>query len=424
MQYNVTDFQIKGDGVTNNTASLNLLTKKIRNAGGGTIYFPAGEYITGTIFLYSNMCLELDAGATLLGSADYEDFPMITEVEGYTRNGHWGLISALNCQNITVKGRGTINGRGENWWHKGKSDLVRPRTISFMGCKDVAIEDVTIRNSPCWTVHPMCCENVSVRGVRIYNPYKSPNTDGINPESCKNVRISDCHIDVGDDCVTIKAGTETDYYQNQQACENIIVTNCTMAHGHGGVVIGSEMSGGVKNVTVSNCVFQNTDRGIRLKTRRQRGGCVQGLTFSNITMENVYACITMNCFYPCGAGKDQWDELFDRSAKPVTDKTPKLTDISISGILGRNISGAGIYLYGLPELPVSNVSISNVRLDVTGSEEGVEVVMSPGRPFCHGDGIFLENVKNVEMQNVQITCTEQDLIVKNSEAVMLNGKQI
>lgn len=424
MRYNVLDYGIVGDGITNNTKAINNLSEKISASGGGTMYFPAGCYVTGTVFLYSDMCMELDCGATILGSADHTDFPKITEVEGYTRNGHWGLLASLNATNVTVKGRGTVDARGENWWHIVKSDLVRPRTISFIGCKDVSIEDITIKNSPCWTVHPMCCENVSVRGIRIYNPYKSPNTDGINPESCKNVRISDCHIDVGDDCVTIKSGTEDDLYQNQHPCENIIVTNCTMAHGHGGVVIGSEMSGGVKNVTVSNCVFQNTDRGIRLKTRRLRGGLVQGLTVSNITMENVFACITMNEYYVCGAKKEQWDWLFDVNPQPVTDKTPVITDLQITGILGKNISGAGIYMYGLPELPISNVVISNVNLDVVGSEEGVEVIMAPDRAPGYGEGIVLENVKNVDMSNVRITCTKEDLILKNCTNVQLNGKEI
>ena len=256
MTYNVAEYGIVGDGVTNYTDVLNGLTKRMANVGG-TLYFPAGEYVTGTLFLGSNTTLYLETGAVLRGSERFEDFPFIDpdEVKGYTRGGRWGLISAYKAQNLKICGGGTIDGRGECWWRSGKNDYERPRTVSFIQCKDVVISDVTVCNSPCWTLHPMCCENVSIRSVTIRNPYDSPNTDGINPESCKNVRISDCYIDVGDDCVTIKSGAEEDLLQKQFPCENITVTNCIMAHGHGGVVFGSEMSGGIKNVTVSNCIF-------------------------------------------------------------------------------------------------------------------------------------------------------------------------
>lgn len=424
MKINVLEYNIIGDGTTNNTKAINELCRKFKGSGN-TLYFPKGEYVTGTVFLQDNLFIELAEGAVLLGSEDFSDFPKITEVEGYTRNGHWGLIAALNAENIGIFGKGEVNARGKVWWESGKNDLERPRTISFIGCKDVKIEQITIRNSPCWTVHPMCCENVSIRDIKIFNPYKSPNTDGINPESCKNVEISGCHLDVGDDCVTIKSGTEDDLYQKQYACENITVTDCTMAHGHGGVVIGSEMSGGVKNVKVENCTFQNTDRGIRIKTRRLRGGCVQGLKVNNIKMDNLFACITMNMFYVCGlTEKSDREFLFGQTEKEVSDLTPVISDIQIENIHATNVQGAGIYLYGLPEMPISNVVIRNVKLCVTGSEEGVEVVMAPGRPNCHGDGIFLENVKDVTMENAFITCTKHPLSTLNCQNVILNKETI
>ncbi len=424
MRVNVQNFNIIGDGKTNNTEAINALSIKLKGTGAA-MFFPKGEYVTGTIFLQDNMYIELEEGAVLLGSEDFSDFPKITGVAGYTRNGYWGLISAHNAENIGIFGKGEINARGKVWWESGKNDLERPRTISFIGCENVKIEDITIRNSPCWTVHPMCCENVKISGISIFNPYKSPNTDGINPESCKNVEISDCYLDVGDDCVTIKSGTEDDLYQKQHACENIIVKNCTMAHGHGGVVIGSEMSGGVKNVTVENCTFRDTDRGIRLKTRRLRGGCVEKLKVNNITMDNLFACITMNMFYVCGlTEKSDREFLFGQTEKEVSDLTPVISDILIENIKATNVQGAGIYLYGLPEMPIRNVHIRNIELDVTGSEEGVEVVMAPGRANCHGDGIFLENVQDVELSDVSVTCTKEQLTLINSKDICLNGKQL
>lgn len=423
MIYNVLDYGIVGDGVTNNTKAIRALTDKMTKKGG-VLYFPKGEYLTGTIFLHSNTTLTVDPEATILGSNDFDEFPYIEGVEGYTREGHWGLISALDCTNITINGGGVIDARGEVWWKSGKSDLVRPRTISFIRCKDVSVTDINIYNSPCWTVHPICCENVVVERVKIQNPYKSPNTDGINPESCKNVKISNCLIDVGDDCVTIKSGTEDDLLQKQYPCEDITITDCVMAHGHGGVVFGSEMSGGVKNVTVRNCVFNNTDRGIRIKTRRFRGGYVKGLNISNIRMDGVHACITFNTYYNCGVYSMPKEEVFSAEAKEVNGLTPVLSDVKISNIRARNIKGVGIYMYGLPEMPVKNVTIEDVNLDVVGNEEGLHAVLAPDRKLVKGEGIFLENVENIIMENVSVQCTEEELIVKNGIGVTLNGTDV
>lgn len=423
MIYNVLDYGVVGDGVTNNTKAIRALTDKMRKKGG-ILYFPKGEYLTGTIFMHSNMTLTVDSDATILGSNNFDEFPYIEGVEGYTREGHWGLISALDCENITVNGGGVIDARGEAWWKSGKSDLVRPRTISFIRCKDVSVTDINICNSPCWTVHPICCENVVVERVKIQNPYKSPNTDGINPESCKNVKISNCLIDVGDDCVTIKSGTEDDLLQKQYPCEDILVTDCVMTHGHGGVVFGSEMSGGVKNVTVRNCVFQNTDRGIRIKTRRFRGGYVRGLNISNIRMDGVQACITFNTYYNCGQWSMPTEEIFSLGKKEVNELTPVLEDVQISNIKARNIKGVGIYMYGLPEMPVRNVTMEDVDLDVVGNQEGIHAILAFDRKLVKGEGIFLENVAGITMKNVSVRCTQKELTVKNGTDVILNGEKI
>lgn len=423
MIYNVTDYGVIGNGAQNNTAAINALTKKLQKTGG-TIYFPAGEYVSGSIHLYSNMTLLLDAGATILGSHDFNDYPFI-ELEGFTRGTRHGLISAVNARNIRITG-GKIDGRGKYFWDNMESDYERPRTINPILCKDVSITDIIIENSPCWTVHPLLCENVSIRGVSIYNPYDSPNTDGINPESCRNVRITDCHIDVGDDCVTIKAGTELDPLMKARPCENIIVSGCTMAHGHGGVVIGSEMSGGVKNVSVTNCVFQNTERGIRIKTRRKRGGYVKGATFSNIIMENVGAVITMNAYYCCVCGEYPFPKeiLFDEGPQPVDELTPRFSDIRISGITARGVTGVGIYLYGLPESPIEKVAISDISMEIVGCEDGFPPVSAFNRPLCYGEGILIENASDVSILGANIRCSKERLILKNAENVTLNGEAV
>ena len=241
------------------------------------------------------------------------------------------LIYAVDAENITIKGEGTLDGQGKKWWMEffrvmidlkdnGMRDInkyqpmwdaqndttaiyaetnkdyvstlqrrfFRPPFIQPVRCKKVKIEGVKIVNSPFWTINPAFCDNVTVHGVTIYNPSKDPkgpNTDGINPSSCRNVRISDCFISVGDDCITIKSGRDADGRKYGKACENITITNCVMLSGHGGVVIGSEMSGGVRRVTISNCVFDGTDSGIRLKSSRGRGGVVEELRVDNIVMK-------------------------------------------------------------------------------------------------------------------------------------------
>lgn len=423
MIYNVAEYGIIGDGLTNNTEAVRSLIAQVKEHEGGTIYFPSGQYVMGSIRLFSNMSVYLDSGAVILGSANLEDYPMISkkEVPEYTRDTYCGLITAINCENIVIEGNGKIDARGYHWWKRVSSDVLRPRTIQPILCKNFKVRNITIVNSPCWTIHPMCCENVLIDGVSITNPYDSPNTDGINPESCKNVRISNCFVDVGDDCITIKSGMEDDVLQKKYACENITITNCNMAHGHGGVVLGSEMSGGIKNVTISNCVMQNTDRGIRIKTRRKRGGDVRNVMANNIVMENVQAAITINEYYSCGADFSD-EELFTDRAVPVTERTPIISGININGITGRGIIGVGIYMYGLPELPISNVTITNLDFQVEGSEDGIMAVSTINRPKSYGEGIFVENVQNVKINNVLIKCPKEEIIHMNCRNLEINGQ--
>ena len=261
-----------GDGAASDTRALQGAIDAAAQSGGGTVLVPAGKYVTGSLFLRDNITLFLDAGAILLGSENPADYPIArARWEGVTQDTHAPLVAGERLKNIALVGRGTIDGRGAIWWQKHRAktlDAPRPRLISFANSTNVLIEGVTLMNSPAWTINPVRCENVTVDKVTIVNPPDSPNTDGINPDSCRNVHISNCHVDVGDDCVTIKSGIETESPELRAPCENITVTNCTMVHGHGGVVIGSEMSGGVRNVVISNCVFVGTDRGIRLKSRR------------------------------------------------------------------------------------------------------------------------------------------------------------
>ena len=204
-------------------------------------------------------------------------------------------------------------------------------------------------NSPFWTVNPEFCDNVTIKGITIHN-VPSPNTDGINPESCKNVHISDCHISVGDDCITIKSGRDLQARKLGVPCENITITNCTMLSGHGGVVIGSEMSGGVKKVTISNCVFDGTDRGIRLKSTRGRGGIVEDIRVSNIVMSNIKKeAIVLNLKYS------------KMPAEPKSDRTPEFRNIYVSGVTVRDVN-TPIMVVGLPEAPITGIVMRDVYI--------------------------------------------------------------
>lgn len=377
-----------------NTKLINETINRLNANGGGTLFFPAGTYLTSSIHMKSNITLELEAGATLKFSTNFDDYLPFVEVrhEGVMMKSFQPLIYAVDAENITIKGEGTLDGQGKAWWDEffkviidlrdnGKrqvnkyqpmfekvNDLkslyaetnqdwhntldrrfFRPPFIHPIRCKNVRIEGVKIVNSPFWTVNPNFCDNVTVKGITIHN-VPSPNTDGINPESCRNVHISDCHISVGDDCITIKSGRDLQARKLGVPCENITITNCTMLSGHGGVVIGSEMSGGVKKVTISNCVFDGTDRGIRLKSTRGRGGVVEDIRVSNIVMNNIKKeAIVLHLKYS------------KMPTEPKSDRTPEFRNIYVSGVTVRNVN-TPIMVVGLEEAPITGIMMRDIHI--------------------------------------------------------------
>ncbi|AZT89493.1 glycoside hydrolase family 28 protein [Caldicellulosiruptor changbaiensis] len=403
MFLNVRDFGAVGNGQVKDTEAFKKAIEASWEQGGGTVYVPAGVYLTGPIHLKSNITLYIESGAILKFSNDPADFPLVyTRWEGEEQEVYSPLIYAENAENIAVVGFGTIDGQGEMWWklHRNKElKYPRPRTICFYRCKNVTIEGIKIVNSPSWTVNPIECENVTVHNVKIQNPYDSPNTDGINPESCKGVRISNCYIDVGDDCVTLKSGTED--CKVRIPCENIAITNCIMAHGHGGVVIGSEMSGGVRNVVISNCIFEGTDRGIRIKTRRGRGGIVEDIRVSNIVMKNVMCPFAFYMYYHCGKGGKE-KRVWDKSPYPVDESTPIVRRIYISDVIVRQARAAAGFLYGLTEMPIEDVMFSNVTVEMAQNPEPeLPAMMSYLEPMAK-KGFVINTVKNIRFMNVTV----------------------
>ncbi|HIX16092.1 MAG TPA: glycoside hydrolase family 28 protein [Candidatus Hungatella pullicola] len=404
MFYDVTQYGVTAGTKENQGPRINQLITEVSQKGGGTVAFPPGEYVTGAVCLKSNVTLYLSEGAVILASSDPQDYPSVTrqEIPGWNRNTCAGIIYALESENIAVRGRGTINGRGWNWWHKTE---VRPRTIEVIGCRRVLIEDVEIINSPAWTVHPVCCHMVTIQNITIKNPANSPNTDGINPESCRDVHISNCRIDVGDDCITLKSGTEHEPYIKKQPCENIVITNCTMANGHGGVVMGSEMSGGVRNVTISNCVFQNTDRGLRIKTRRMRGGVVENIQVNNVIMEKVVCPLVINCYYRCGTLPQQEGFCSSKEPQPVDAQTPVLQNLYFSNLLVQNAIGAAGYIEGLPEMPVSGIRINNFHVTMASGAEEMEPqepAMTYEQRKMAGEGFFIRYGEDIQITSSSV----------------------
>jgi polygalacturonase len=403
--FNVLDYGAVGNGQTLNTTAIQSTIEACSQSGGGTVYIPAGVYLTGSIFLKSNLTLHLDAGATLLGSKHLADFPIIdNRWEGINQKTYAPLIGGDHLNNIAITGRGTIDGSGAHWWEKHRAKTLahpRPRLISFCHCTNILIEGITATNSPSWTINPIYCENVTIDKVTILNPPDSPNTDGINPDSCRNVHIANCHLDVGDDCITIKSGTEDGGRDKLSPCENITITNCTMVHGHGGVVIGSEMSGGVRNVVISNCVFTGTDRGIRLKSRRGRGGLVEDIRVTNVVMKDVLCPFIMNLYYGCGAWGAK--RIADKNPYPVTEGTPRFRRIYFSNITAREIKYAAGFIYGLAEMPVEDVSFSDISVSMALEAEAGVPAMAPNLEPMQRAGFFTCNVQGLRFHNVEVT---------------------
>ena len=374
-------------GIKPCTKLINQTIEKAASEGGGTIYFPAGTYLTATIHMKSNITLYVESGAVLRFSDRFEDYLPFVKIrwEGTVMNTLSPLIYAHDAENLTITGRGTLNGNGFKWWsweketknggklpalnklqrmwEEANEDLeisdyykpslerrmFRPPFIQFYECNNVLIENVKIVNSPFWTVNPEFCDNVTIKGITINN-VPSPNTDGINPESCRNVHISDCHISVGDDCITIKSGRDAQARRLGVPCENITITNCTMLAGHGGVVIGSEMSGSVRKVTISNCVFDGTDRGIRIKSTRGRGGVVEDIRVSNIVMSNIkQEAVVLNLKYS------------QMPAEAKSERTPIFRNVHISGMTVTDVK-TPIKIVGLEEAPISDIVLRDIHI--------------------------------------------------------------
>jgi polygalacturonase len=457
----IVEFGGKGDGFTLNTDAFRKAIETISAKGGGKLIVPGGIWLTGPIELKSNINLHLEKGALILFSPDFNLYPLVnTSFEGLDTKRCQSPISARNAENIAITGEGSINGSGEVWrplkkskvtdvqWKKvvksggvlkdptywfpskgsikGQSlsdmnvpnvkltdsewleikDFLRPVMISFIECKNVMLQGVLFENSPSWNIHPLMCTNLIIDNITVRNPSYAQNGDGIDVESCKNVLILNSSFDVGDDAICIKSGKDEEGRRRARPTENMIVDNCKVFQAHGGFVVGSEMSGGVRNISVRNCQFLGTDVGLRFKSNRGRGGLVENIYISNIYMFDIVTdSFLFDLYY---GGKSASEALEDGDQipteiqnPPVTAETPSFRNIYVKNIVSRNARRA-MFFNGLPEMNISNINVENA---VITSQFGAVISESDGIKFKNihivplsGPALTLKNVKNFDLK--------------------------
>jgi polygalacturonase len=367
---NPREYGARGDGVSKDTVAIQAAIDACETKGGGTVRLTAGTYLSAPIVLKSNISLQLDKGAMLLGSADHGDYPPKAE---FREPGLQSLVSATGASNVVIKGEGIIDGAGKTWWEMARSfknsgvmgsDHPRPRLVVFDHCKHVVVEGITIQNSPMWQLVPYYSDDVVIRRIKVLAPVNSPNTDAIDPFSSSNVRIDHVIADVGDDDIAIKSGAIGSAGPDAPS-HDITITDCTFLHGHG-LSIGSEIAGGAGNIRAERIHFKGTDNGIRVKANRDRGNDVGHLVFRDIDMVDVKNTLVISEYYPKILPSDT--EL----PQPVSRLTPHFHDITIESLTATGSTSAGA-IAGLPEAPIAGVILRHVKV---GARTGLTVAFA------------------------------------------------
>lgn len=383
-------------GTVKNTEAFARAIAACADAGGGRVLVPAGRWLTGPIHLRSNIDLHLAEGAVLVFSDKFDDYLPVVRVRvgGVELYNYSPFIYARDCRNVAITGRGKLDGNSKAWWDwktKETKEIfqlepkrvpvekrifgteaaaIRPSFVVFFNCTNVLMEGFTIGGGPNWTIHPIFSENIIIRRVHVLT--EGPNNDGIDPDSCRNVLIEHCVFDTGDDCVVLKSGYNEDGWRVARPTENVVMRWCTSRRGHGGLVVGSEMSGDVRNVYMHDCEFEGTDRAVRIKSRGDRGGVVENVWAENLRVKNLkYDVVILNMDYTA-----------DRNAL-ATAKPPTFRNIHV-----KNVTGAGapvaIRLTGLENSPLENLTFEDMTLETA-------------------EGVIASHVKSATFKNVKIT---------------------
>lgn len=433
----VKDFGAVGDGVTDDTGAIQSAILICPN--NGRVVVPAGNYRIRPIVLKSHMTIELREGATLLGDNVEEHYPVLSgEIEdaetgekrimalweGYVGPIHQSLISAYYAEDIVIVGRGVIDGDAQNstWWHDVKSRKIgRPQLFFTAHCEHITVHGITAQNSPAWNLHPSYSRRVHFYDVWVKAPSDSPNTDGADPESCDRVDFIGMRFSVGDDAIAIKSGKKYVGMKYRTPASRHVIRNCLMERAHGAVVLGSEMSAGIRDLTVSQCYFSMTDRGLRIKTRRGRGkySVVDGVEFSNIIMDNVMTPLVINMYYNCDVTPESAAYVASKEPQPVNDDTPYLGAFTFRNIECRDCEWAAGYFYGLPEMPIDSVTIDNVSFTYKPDASAGQPAMMDGMEFTRKLGLSFNEVKNIRLRRVTISGQDgEELLLNNVSEVI------
>jgi polygalacturonase len=368
------------------TAIQNAIDRCASNGGGVVKLAGAERFVSGPLVLKSHITLDIAAGTTLEASSNHDDYP---ETELFNQTARQGLLSAHDAEDITIRGGGVIDGRGESWWpdHR-KPGYLRPRLIVFLHCKHVLMENITVENSPMWQITPYESEDLVFRNMKFYAPNPaSHNTDGIDPFSCKHVVIDHVTIDTGDDNVAIKSGLPGS--TGNMPSEDITITDCTFLHGHG-LSIGSEVAGGVRHVRVERVQFKGTNAGVRIKSGRDRGNDISDFVYQDLTMEDVNTPIEITDYYHDGSAKGVKQVV----AATVSPLTPHIHDVTIENV---RATGAAVAMEvdGLPEAPIMDLRLENVHIDAAKGatiayadvvSRGLVIQAQTGPPVTTGAG--------------------------------------
>ncbi|MDB4582400.1 glycoside hydrolase family 28 protein [Draconibacterium sp.] len=458
-EFTITDFGAVPDGETMNTDAIANAIQACSKAGGGRVVIPRGLWKTGPILFKSNIELVVDEGALVLFSERFEDYPLIEAATNASRRPYRCIspIYGKGLENIAITGKGVIDGNGQAWrpvkkskmtanqwrelvasggvvipsgemWWPSKEamnaeeliiqllssdspatredyasarEFLRPNMVVFNECRNVLLDGPTFQNSPSWNIHPFCCENVTIRNVTVRNPWFSANGDGLDLESCRNSYVYNCNFDVGDDAICIKSGKDEEGRKRGRPTEKLIVSNCIVYHGHGGFVIGSEMSGDVKDILVTNCTFIGTDVGLRFKSTRGRGGLVDNIYCENIDMINIPTdAVRFNMYYQNNSPEDALDGEMEAPAVPVTEETPRFQNIHLKNIVCRGAERA-VMLQGLPEMPIRNITLENVNISAN-------------------KGLACVDAQNISLKNVKIMSSSPVVSIRNGSEITLN----
>ena len=420
---------------------------------GHEIVLEKGTYLSSPIKIGCRAHIRLEEGAELKFIPDFTLYPPVfTRWEGVRC---WCMHPCLfieNAEDVLIDGDGTIDGSGEAWWAEcskkrekegavpeteiekkfaalnpdyksqpggggGRGfQFLRPPLIQIKNSRRVTLSGITVQNSPFWTIHPLYSEDIMIDSVKVINPYEAPNTDGIDVESSMNVTVRNSFVFVGDDGIAIKSGSGEDGIADNKPCRDVHIMGCTVKSAHGGAVIGSETAGEISSISVEDCVFDGTDRGIRIKSRRGRGGCIHGLKFRNIIMRGNLCPLVINMYYRCGADDPG---AFSLDKQPVTASTPSVFDVDISQCHAIDSLASAGMLVGLPEVPVKGLSVRDCSFAVKkGTETPVsDSDMYRGLPDPPSRGLRIRNAE-IHMENVEVTCEGERIIKEDNVAII------